>query len=95
MMQIQLESDSMVLVKALKSDEYDHSLGGVMFRKAKFLLFTQFAFVQVGYVYVPRYCISCAHELARMGMSWDPDETGIWVDPLPEFVKILMVRDLP
>ncbi|KAF8732917.1 hypothetical protein HU200_015267 [Digitaria exilis] len=29
-----------VLVKALKSNEYDHSLGGVLFREAKFLLST-------------------------------------------------------
>jgi hypothetical protein len=39
-MQIQLESDSMVLVKALKSPDYDLSAGGTMFREAKFLLDT-------------------------------------------------------
>ena len=40
MMQIQLESDSMVLVKALKSADYDLSAGGTLFREAKFLLDT-------------------------------------------------------
>ncbi|KAF8645590.1 hypothetical protein HU200_066141 [Digitaria exilis] len=50
MMQIQLESDSTVLVKAIKSDEYDHSLGGVLFIEAKFLISTQFASVEVDYV---------------------------------------------
>jgi hypothetical protein len=40
MMQIQLESDYMVLVKALKSPDYDLSAGGTLFREAKFLLDT-------------------------------------------------------
>jgi len=38
MMQIQLESDSMVLVKALKSPNYDLLARGTLFREAKFLL---------------------------------------------------------
>jgi hypothetical protein len=40
MMQIQLESDSMVWVKALKFTDYDLSAGGTLFREAKFLLDT-------------------------------------------------------
>ena len=40
MMQIQLESDSMVPVKALKSSEYDLFAGGILFKEAKFLLDT-------------------------------------------------------
>ena len=50
MMQIQLESDSMVLVKALKSADYDLSAGGTLFREAKFLLDTQFISFDVNYV---------------------------------------------
>ena len=38
MMHIHLESDSMVLVKALKSPNYDLSARGTLFREAKFLL---------------------------------------------------------
>jgi len=92
MMQIQLESDSMVLVKALKSPDYDLSAGGTLFREAKFLLDTQFISFDVNYV--PRSCNVCAHELARCDLLWDPDQSYVWVDPLPEFVIFLAVRDL-
>lgn len=40
MMRIQVESDSLVLVKTLKSTEYDHSLGGILSRESKFILST-------------------------------------------------------
>jgi hypothetical protein len=68
MMQIQFESDSMVLVKALKSPDYDLSAGGTLFREAKFLVDTQFISFNVNYV--PHFCNVCAHELACCGLLW-------------------------
>jgi hypothetical protein len=44
MMQVQLESDSLVLVKAFKYFDYNLS-AHIMFREAKFLLDTQFIFL--------------------------------------------------
>jgi hypothetical protein len=44
MMQIQFKSDSMVLVKAHRSPDYDLSAGDTMFREAKFLLDTHHFF---------------------------------------------------
>ena len=92
MMQIQLESDSMVLVKALKSPDYDLSARGTLFREAKFLLDTQFISFDVNYVTRSRNV--CAHELARCGLLWDPDQSYVWINPLPEFVISLAVRHL-
>ena len=49
-MQIQLESNSLVLVKALKSSDYDLLARGILFREAKFLLDTLFISFDVNYV---------------------------------------------
>lgn len=91
MMRVQLESDCMVLIKALNST-YDQLPGGVLFREVKFLFSRQFAYVDVNYI--PRSCNGWAHALARMSISWDPDETCIWVDAVPKFEKTLMVYDI-
>jgi hypothetical protein len=44
--------------------------------------------------YVPRSCNGWAHALARMGISWDLDETCIWVDAVPKFEKTLIVYNI-
>jgi hypothetical protein len=65
----------MVLVKALKSSGYDLSAGGTMFREAKFLLDTQLISFDVNCA--PRSYNICAHELARYGLLWDPDQSCV------------------
>jgi hypothetical protein len=77
-------SDSTVFVQALQSNDYDFSAAGVLIREAKFLISMNFVHVDV--VHAPRSCNSCARELARVGLSWDPDQFYVWTDPLPEFV---------
>jgi hypothetical protein len=86
-----LESDSTVLVRALQSNDYDFSAAGVLIREAKFLISMNFVHVDV--VHAPRSCNSCGHELARVGLSWDPDQSYVWTDPLPEFVIFWVTRD--
>ena len=34
------------------------------------------------------------HELVRMGMSWDPNQSYLRIDYLPDFVNILAVGDI-
>ena len=51
MQNIILETDSIMLVKALKSQEYDLAPGGVLFREAKFILETMFSFTSITHVY--------------------------------------------
>ena len=51
-------------------------------------------FVRVDIVHLPRSCNIGAHDLARIGLNWDPDQSHVWIDdPLPEFVT-LGVRDV-
>ena len=93
MQHIILETDSTTLVKALQSSEYDLAPGGgVFFREAKFLLATMFSSWSVNFV--NRSCNSVAHELARFGRGRDPDHPIAWMDPLPNFVTNLLVRDM-
>ena len=89
---IVLESDSLVLVKALQSTEHDQALGGVLFREAKFLMSTLFNSASVEHV--SRSCNFAAHELAKLGRCRDPDHPSVWMDPLPEFVNVILARDL-
>jgi len=86
-----LESDSTVLVRALQSNDYDFSAAGVLIRETKFLISMNFVHVDV--VHAPRSCNSCAYELARVGLSWDPDQSYVWTDPLPEFVIFWVTWD--
>ena len=68
MQNIILETDLQVLVKALQSDDYDRSTGGVFFWDAKLLLAL---FASVSVTYSPRSCNRVAHELASAGNSRD------------------------
>lgn len=86
------ETDSMNLVSALQSNNYDQAPGGVVFRETRHMV--DLHFHVVGIPYVPRSCNRCAHELARSGLNRDPDHPCIWDDPLPSFVSDLVGRDL-
>lgn len=90
--QIILETDSTTLVDALQSRSYDFSACGVLFREAKFLM--SMNFIRADVVHVPRSSNRCAHELARIGLNWDPDRSHVWIDPLPEFVQELVSHDV-
>lgn len=50
MQNIVLETDSQILVSALQMKEHDQTMGGVLFREAKFITATMFAFVSVLHV---------------------------------------------
>jgi ribonuclease HI len=60
-----VETDSQILVKALRSDEMDRAPSGVLLREAKFIMATLFSSVEV--LHVPRSCNSVAHGLAQVG----------------------------
>ncbi|XP_039796349.1 uncharacterized protein LOC120661524 [Panicum virgatum] len=92
MQSILLETDSQLLVKALKSKEHDQALGGVLFREAKFLIATLFNSVSVKFA--TRSCNYAAHELAKLGRYRDPEHPAVWMDPLPDFVNLALACDL-
>ncbi|OEL13427.1 hypothetical protein BAE44_0025552, partial [Dichanthelium oligosanthes] len=65
---------------------------GVLFREAKFLISTHSDFVDISFT--PCSCNRCAHDLARIGLRWDPGHPAVWTGPLPKFVKVIVRRDL-
>jgi hypothetical protein len=85
------ETDAANLVSAICSSALDQSPGGVVFKEIRHLL--EFHFVSHGVFSVPRSCNRCAHELARSGLTWDPDIPIIWDDPLPSSVTSLVDDD--
>ncbi|OEL29647.1 hypothetical protein BAE44_0009335, partial [Dichanthelium oligosanthes] len=64
----------------------------LLFREAKFLVSMHFNSVDV--LFAPRSYNIVLMSFARFGRSWDPDQTVVWLSPLPEFVSSLVVGDL-
>lgn len=89
--QIEVETGSCHLKGALTSQAKDLAFGGNIFRFLHAYLFNHFRCLTI--CNVPRSCNSSAHELARKGLSWDPGQSNVWTDPLPEFVPGLAARD--
>jgi hypothetical protein len=77
---------------ALRSDSFDQSPGGVIYRETRDLLDLHFVLIDVSTV--SRDCNQCAHELAHSGLARDPDAPGFWNAPLPSFVIDLVGRDV-
>lgn len=65
---VHFESDSQVLVKALKSDDYERSMIGVLLREIRSLCFANFDSFDFGFC--SRDCNKVAHELAAYGVLY-------------------------
>jgi hypothetical protein len=91
--QVVLETDSSLLKDAITSSSRDLAIGGGLFANIRSLLLDSFSCTSI--CKIPRSCNSSAHELASLGMSWDPGQFYLWTDPLPEFVNRWAARDLP
>ena len=87
-----VESDSTNLLTAIQTPQFDQAPGGVIFREIRELLSLQFTFVLFNRV--SRSCNQRAHELAQAGLVRDPGEPTVWFDPLPNFVRPWLDRDL-
>lgn len=88
---VDIESDLDLLVSAIKSSSHDLATGATIFTEIKTVLQSQFPSFEV--YFAPRSCNNVAHELARLGVSWDTGQSYVWVDPLPEFVRAKVIRD--
>jgi hypothetical protein len=88
---VDIESDSELLVSAIKSSSHDLATGATIFTEIKTVL--QFQFSSFDFYFAPRSYNNVAHELARLGVSWDPGQSYVWVDPLPRFVRAKVIRD--
>jgi len=77
--------------EALLSGTHDLAVGRGLVREIKDLAEENLASFSL--VKIPSSCNLCAHELASVGVSWDPGQYHFWTDTLPDFVKRLSARD--
>ena len=70
----------MTMVKALCSEALDRSPASVIYKEARELI--NLSLESVNVVHVPRSRNICAHELARLSLGSDPDQSYVWLDPL-------------
>jgi ribonuclease HI len=91
MMNIELESDCQKLVRALKSNEYDRALEGIIYKDLRIYLRANFNFAEVGHV--PRDCNKIAHVLATFGAR-EHNPRLIWPEDVPDFVRVYAADDL-
>jgi len=87
-----VEADSTNLLSAIQTASFDQAPGGVIFREIRDLI--SLHFIDIKFSYVPRCCNRSAHKLAQSGFVWDPSHPIIWLDPLLNFVKTLLDRDI-
>jgi hypothetical protein len=87
---IQLETDSLILAKALESKAYDLAPEGVMLRDIR--SFLQLNFIQVNVVHVNRMCNGVAHTLATYGASQQQVRL-LWPDEVPDIVNVLVASE--
>jgi len=65
---VQLETDSMLLQKAVQTIEMEHAPAGIIFQDIRSLIWENFFHFEC--LHVPPVCNSSAHEIASLGMSW-------------------------
>jgi hypothetical protein len=87
-----LETDSSLLISAIKSSDLGLSPERVIFGEIRELLSLHFTPESI--VHVPHSCNSCAHDFTHSSLLRDPDQPIVWFDPLPSFVRTLLDRDL-
>ena len=86
-----LESDSQVLVKALKKNECDLAPIGVLLKEARSLCIVSFESFE--YLFAPRSCNIVAHSLAQYGLRVESECTG-WHGEAPDFLSVLVAGDI-
>ena len=86
-----VESDSLSLIKALKSGDSDLSEIRVLIREARSRCFMSFECLH--FQHCRRMCNSVAHVLARYGYGL-VEAPVVWGEFVPEFVSVLVASDI-
>jgi len=76
----------------LTSNGLDRALCGMLVCDIRDLI--AYHFICSGFSLVPRSNNSVAHELANLGLSWDPGHFQLWDGPLPDCVNFRVTHDL-
>ncbi|VAH43129.1 unnamed protein product [Triticum turgidum subsp. durum] len=89
---VMLETDSVQLKNAVRTEEYDMSTLGAVFKDIKFQLHVGFSGVSI--VSCPRSCNVVAHSLAAYGAKLEAGISDIWLGQFPDFVNDAVAGDL-
>jgi hypothetical protein len=81
------ESDSSTLVRALKSNDYDKAMIGVLVKEAKSLCILNF--VSYAFSFSRRTCNSVAHKLAKLGVIFESYDS-FWEVSAPNCIVNLL-----
>jgi ribonuclease HI len=87
MTSIIVESDSLNLVRAMSSTDFDRAYEGVVYRDLR--LYMNLTFNSFEFSHVPRTCNSLAHNLAAYGATRQ-DIRFLWPESLPNDVRVLV-----
>jgi hypothetical protein len=88
---VTFESDSLNLVNALKTGDYDMADIGVLFREARSLC--TLAFDAFDFTFCRRSCNKAAHAIAQHGKELGA-MNSVWLEDAPAFVSMLVASDL-
>jgi ribonuclease HI len=91
MMKVQVETDSQLLVQAIKGRNQDMAVNGSLFREINFFASLNFSMFEIKYC--PRSCNKVADALANYGAKLGQSNAVIWPEDTPEFVNVLLASD--
>jgi ribonuclease HI len=89
---IHIETDSQLLVQALKNNDDDFGPCGVLIKKIKETLYLNFICLSVEYC--PRACNSVADALAAFGSKLRDETQTVWSGHAPDFVLVHVDSDV-
>lgn len=89
--EVELETDALLLIQAVNSDEFDRAENGVLFKEIKRLLPLSFSFALVKFC--PRACNMVANALATHGSKLVHLPQVVWPGDAPGFVRSLVASD--
>jgi hypothetical protein len=90
MTNVQIESDSKILVQVMKSAEFDRTTEGIIYRDMR--LFMVLHFTSYEFYFVPRTCNNLAHSFAAFGASQQKQKL-LWLDSIPDAVRVMVASD--
>jgi ribonuclease HI len=91
MVRVEMETDAQLLVNAIKGDDQDLSLNGVLFREIK--AFALLNFTSFSITFCPRACNKLADACATYGAKLDRQPQSVWLVDAPVFVRDIVASD--
>jgi hypothetical protein len=87
---VQVESDSQILVNAMKGPEFDRALEGVLYKEIR--SFISLNFLSASFSFCPRTCNKISHAMAALGTS-QTESHLFWQESIPNSVSVLVASE--